>query len=417
METKFPGTGRRLGDEIPGLFPEQEREYQPKTVIVSNIPYSATEKDVKTVMSQFGIVVRCDLIQDRTMMRPHRGFAFVEFINNGSVEKAILSSEEVFLDDDHGFNGDNELRLKQAVIFGLLFRDQKIFIPLNGRRKLIIRPAYKKQFYMDQNNTGTSFQARQPNYPNFNNCRPPQSSETRRKGRDFYEMLGIRKDANQNEIRDAFKRSSLLWHPDKNPQFIEFSTDKFQELKDIYNILQNPDLKSLYDQLGEEALGVDKPSKPQAENIIRIKRDCYLNEEAFVKYERINGRTKEESHGKLYVSPCTEDGEEIELTECEGNRPIGDERHGRVVVVAHIVEHQPEPNVGMKQIMSNNQKIIDVDDDDYIIYTEDYVPNDILKIDFTTSEILIRVYDKCEHLPRVEHYCSDGENQYVISTK
>ncbi|XP_022900484.1 J domain-containing protein CG6693 [Onthophagus taurus] len=68
----------------------------------------------------------------------------------------------------------------------------------------------------------------------------------------FYEILRIEKDANQQDIKKAYHRLSLLVHPDRvEPSNKEIATEKFKVLGKIYSILQDDDRRKCYDDNGE----------------------------------------------------------------------------------------------------------------------------------------------------------------------
>lgn len=72
-------------------------------------------------------------------------------------------------------------------------------------------------------------------------------------GRDFYKILGIRKSANKNEIKKAYRKLAKELHPDKNKDDPEAS-QKFQDLGAAYEILADDDKRKLYDRCGEECV-------------------------------------------------------------------------------------------------------------------------------------------------------------------
>uniref|UniRef100_H2YBN2 DnaJ homolog subfamily C member 10 n=1 Tax=Ciona savignyi TaxID=51511 RepID=H2YBN2_CIOSA len=70
---------------------------------------------------------------------------------------------------------------------------------------------------------------------------------------DYYEVLGISKDASLKEIRKAFKKLALTMHPDKNPHDAE-AHNKFVKINGIYEVLKDEDSRKKYDKYGEEGL-------------------------------------------------------------------------------------------------------------------------------------------------------------------
>jgi molecular chaperone DnaJ len=67
--------------------------------------------------------------------------------------------------------------------------------------------------------------------------------------RDYYEILGISRDASQEEIKKAYRKMALKYHPDKNPGDKE-AEKKFKEAAEAYEVLGNPDKRKKYDQFG-----------------------------------------------------------------------------------------------------------------------------------------------------------------------
>lgn len=70
--------------------------------------------------------------------------------------------------------------------------------------------------------------------------------------RDLYEVLGVGRDASERDIKKAYKRLAMKFHPDRN-QGDESSADKFKEVKTAYEILTDPQKKAAYDQYGHAA--------------------------------------------------------------------------------------------------------------------------------------------------------------------
>lgn len=72
--------------------------------------------------------------------------------------------------------------------------------------------------------------------------------------RDYYEVLGLTKGASDDEIKKAFRKMAMKYHPDKNPGDKE-AEEKFKEVNEAYGVLSDPDKKSKYDRFGHA--GVD----------------------------------------------------------------------------------------------------------------------------------------------------------------
>ena len=72
--------------------------------------------------------------------------------------------------------------------------------------------------------------------------------------RDYYEVLGVSKSASADEIKKAYRKLAIQYHPDKNPDNPE-AEDKFKEAAEAYEVLSNPEKKQRYDQFGHQGMG------------------------------------------------------------------------------------------------------------------------------------------------------------------
>lgn len=72
--------------------------------------------------------------------------------------------------------------------------------------------------------------------------------------RDYYDILEVNKTASAEEIKKAYRKMAIKYHPDKNPGD-KPSEEKFKEAAEAYEILSNPDKKAKYDQYGHAGLG------------------------------------------------------------------------------------------------------------------------------------------------------------------
>lgn len=70
----------------------------------------------------------------------------------------------------------------------------------------------------------------------------------------FYAVLEITKPSNEDEIRKAYKKLALKWHPDKNPDNPKVAEERFKEIGEAYAVLSSKEKKVLYDQYGHEGV-------------------------------------------------------------------------------------------------------------------------------------------------------------------
>ena len=68
---------------------------------------------------------------------------------------------------------------------------------------------------------------------------------------DYYDVLGVSKNADATELKSAYRKQALQWHPDRNKS--ADATDKFKQINKAYEVLSDPKKKELYDQYGESA--------------------------------------------------------------------------------------------------------------------------------------------------------------------
>lgn len=83
-------------------------------------------------------------------------------------------------------------------------------------------------------------------------------------GKDFYKILGISKGASDDEIKKAYRKLALKYHPDKNKS--PAAEERFKEIAEAYEVLSDKKKRDIYDQYGEDGLRGGMPGAAGAEN-------------------------------------------------------------------------------------------------------------------------------------------------------
>jgi len=72
--------------------------------------------------------------------------------------------------------------------------------------------------------------------------------------RDYYEVLSVSKSATDQELKKAYRKLAIKYHPDKNPDNKE-AEEKFKEAAEAYEVLSNADKRARYDRFGHQGVG------------------------------------------------------------------------------------------------------------------------------------------------------------------
>ncbi|KAI6681490.1 hypothetical protein NL676_035371 [Syzygium grande] len=73
-------------------------------------------------------------------------------------------------------------------------------------------------------------------------------------GVDYYGILKVDKNATDDDLKKAYRKLAMKWHPDKNPNNKKEAEAKFKQISEAYEVLNDPQKRVIYDQYGEEGL-------------------------------------------------------------------------------------------------------------------------------------------------------------------
>lgn len=84
--------------------------------------------------------------------------------------------------------------------------------------------------------------------------------------KDYYAILGISKTSSEEDIKKAYRKLAIRYHPDKNPGN-KIAEEKFKEAAEAYEVLSSPEKKSIYDNFGHQGLGGTSQRRPGGMNM------------------------------------------------------------------------------------------------------------------------------------------------------
>ncbi|XP_020683130.1 dnaJ homolog subfamily B member 1 [Dendrobium catenatum] len=79
-------------------------------------------------------------------------------------------------------------------------------------------------------------------------------------GVDYYNILKVNRNATNEDLRKAYRRLAMLWHPDKHRGDKQIAEARFKEISEAYDVLNDPQKRAIYDENGEEGLKGTAPS-------------------------------------------------------------------------------------------------------------------------------------------------------------
>ncbi|XP_033250820.1 dnaJ homolog subfamily B member 3-like isoform X1 [Drosophila miranda] len=72
---------------------------------------------------------------------------------------------------------------------------------------------------------------------------------------DYYQVLDVARTATDGEVKKAYRKLALKWHPDKNPDNLDEANKRFRELSEAYEVLSDEKKRRIYDEYGKDGLG------------------------------------------------------------------------------------------------------------------------------------------------------------------
>ncbi|NXT79953.1 DNJB8 protein, partial [Zapornia atra] len=86
---------------------------------------------------------------------------------------------------------------------------------------------------------------------------------------DYYKVLGLQRSASQDDVKKSYRKLALKWHPDKNPSNKEEAEEKFKAVAEAYEVLSDPQKRSLYDR------SVEKSRSPRGRSATGTQEDSF----------------------------------------------------------------------------------------------------------------------------------------------
>src|SRR6266571_4525871 len=111
---------------------------------------------------------------------------------------------------------------------------------------------------------------------------------TRQTKRDYYEVLGVSRTAVQDEIKSAYRKAALKWHPDRNPEQKDTAEAKFREATEAYSVLSDAQKRAAYDRYGHAGVSGVSADAGFNSSIFEEFQDIFGD---FFGFEDIFGRT------------------------------------------------------------------------------------------------------------------------------
>ncbi len=112
---------------------------------------------------------------------------------------------------------------------------------------------------------------------------------------DYYEVLGVPRQAGEDEIKKAYRRAAMQWHPDRNPHNNHEAEERFKQITEAYGVLMDPQKRAAYDRYGHAGVG-SQPFTGFDEAIFADFRDIFGDFFGFEELFGLGGRGRGRTH-------------------------------------------------------------------------------------------------------------------------
>ena len=163
---------------------------------------------------------------------------------------------------------------------------------------------------------------------------------------DYYQILGVARDARDEEIKNVYRKLALIYHPDKNPS--AGAEEKFKQIRNAYDVLSDPQKRRMYDSHG--AGGIANSGQGGQEQDKPIEKDLWVSLEEIAKgaekkmkisrkvFHIDGGFTIEEKVLKINIKPGWKSGTKVTF------HKEGDRVPGRIPAdIVFIIKDKPHP--------------------------------------------------------------------------
>ena len=163
---------------------------------------------------------------------------------------------------------------------------------------------------------------------------------------DYYQILGVARNASEEEIKNVYRKLALIYHPDKNPS--AGAVEKFKQIRNAYDVLSNPQKRRMYDSRGAGSMpnsgqGDQEQDKPIEQDVWVSLEEVAKGAEKKMKISRKifhydGGFTIEEKVLKINIKPGWKSGTKVTFHQ------EGDRVPGRIPAdIIFIIRDKPHP--------------------------------------------------------------------------